>query len=361
MSRPVVFLTHSPGMLARYYGAAALSALEAVADVVRSERDAVWTPDALAAAARDCDVVVSDRRTEAPAELFDRLPRLVAFCRCAVDIRNIDVAAAGAHGILVTQASAGFMASVSEWIVGMMIDLSRQLSVSVMQYRAGATPVAAMGSELRGAALGIIGFGQIGRYLADLALAFGMRVLVFDPHASVQHPSLRQLSSLHQLLAESDHVVCLAPATPETENLMDAAAFAAMKPSAFFINASRGNLVDEAALLQALDSAQIAGCALDVGRAADQMPSPALARHPRVLATPHIGGLTPPAIAHQAMETVQQVGDIAAGRMPVGAVNAPAARRLRDGGLWKAAGPHPSPLPEGEGATSPSPSGRGSG
>src|SRR5687768_3443672 len=148
MARPVVFLTHSPDMLARYYGAAALSALQDVAEVVRSERDAAWTPDALAAAARDCDIIVSDRRTEAPAELFERLPRLVAFCRCAVDIRNIDVDAASAHGILVTRASAGFMASVSEWIVGMMIDLCRQLSVSVMQYRAGETPVAAMGGEL---------------------------------------------------------------------------------------------------------------------------------------------------------------------------------------------------------------------
>lgn len=328
MTRPIVFLTHSPEMLERYYGANALSALQAIAEVRVSERTTPWTIEALATAAQDCDIIVSDRRTEAPAELLDRLPRLVAFCRCAVDIRNIDVDAASARGILVTQASAGFMASVSEWVVGMMIDLGRQLSASVMRYRAGETPAPAMGSELRGATLGIIGFGQIGRYLADLALAFGMRVLVCDPHARVQHPALRQVT-LPQLLADADHVVCLARATPETENLMDAAAFAAMKPTAFFVNASRGNLVDDAALLQALDSGRIAGCALDVGCAPDQMPSPRLARHPRVLATPHIGGLTPPAIAHQAMETVRQVSEIAAGKVPVGAVNADAARRLR--------------------------------
>ena len=80
-----------------------------------------------------------------------------------------------------------------------------------------------------------------------------------------------------------------------------------MKPGAFFINASRGDLVDEAALLHALDSGHLAGCALDVGRAPDQMPSPALAAHPRVIATPHIGGLTPPAVEHQALETVAQL------------------------------------------------------
>ena len=101
---------------------------------------------------------------------------------------------------------------------------------------------------------------------------------------------------LRDLLAASDFVVCLATATAQTENLMNAAAFAAMKPQAFFINASRGDLVDEAALLHALDSARIAGCALDVGRASDQMPSLALARHPRVVATSHIGGLTLPSI-----------------------------------------------------------------
>ena len=128
------------------------------------------------------------------------------------------------------------------------------------------------------------------------------------------------------LLAESDFVVCLAPANAETENLMNAAAFAAMKPGAFFVNAARGELVDDAALLAALDSGHLGGCALDVGRAPDQMPAPALARHPRVIATPHIGGLTPPAIEHQALETVAQLAQLLRGEMPEGAVNADACR-----------------------------------
>ena len=188
--------------------------------------------DALAAAAADCDIIVSDRRAEGSADLLSRLPRLVALCRCAVDIRNVDVAAASAQGILVTQASAGFMTAVAEWVLGVMIDLSRHLSAAVLQYRAGAQPPARMGRELRGATLGLIGYGQIGRQLADVALALGMRVVVCDPYARVVHPALSQLP-LPELLAAADHVVCLAGATAETENLMDAAAFAAMKPSAF--------------------------------------------------------------------------------------------------------------------------------
>jgi D-3-phosphoglycerate dehydrogenase len=109
---------------------------------------------------------------------------------------------------------------------------------------------------------------------------------------------------------------------------MDAKRFGAMKPGAFFINASRGELVDEAALLRALDSGHLAGCALDVGRAPDQMPSPSLAAHPRVIATPHTGGLTPQAVEHQSRETVAQLAELLAGRMPSGALNAAQATRL---------------------------------
>ena len=328
MTRATVFLSHSPSALANYYGTRALAALEAVADVRLNPSEAPWNVDTLAAAAQGCDILVSDRRAEGSAEMLARLPQLVALCRCAVDIRNIDVTAASAHGILVTQASAGFMTAVAEWTLGVMIDLSRHISAAVLQYRAGSAVAPLMGRELRGATLGLIGHGLIGRSLADLALALGMRVVVTDPHVAVPNPALRQVP-MNTLLAKADYVVCLANATAETENLINAAAFAAMKPSAFFINPSRGNLVDEAALLHALDAGQIAGAALDVGRAPDQMPSLELARHPRVIATPHIGGLTPEATLHQSMETVQQVSDIVKGRLPQGAVNAASASRLQ--------------------------------
>jgi D-3-phosphoglycerate dehydrogenase len=184
-----------------------------------------------------------------------------------------------------------------------------------------------MGRQLNGAILGVIGYGQIGRYLCEMALALRMRVLVADPYAKVVNGALAQVG-LAQLLEEADFVVCLALATAETENLMNEKAFAQMKSGALFVNASRGNLVDEAALLCALDEGRIGGCAMDVGRAPDQMPSPELARHPKVIATPHIGGLTPQATAHQALETVAQVAEILKGHVPKGAVNADKASRL---------------------------------
>jgi D-3-phosphoglycerate dehydrogenase len=128
--------------------------------------------------------------------------------------------------------------------------------------------------------------------------------------------------SLEDLLERSDYVVCLAIANESTENLIGQAELARMRSHAFFINLSRGNLVDEAALAAALRENRIAGAAMDVGRALDQMPSPELAKLSNVIATPHIGGLTPPAIESQSSETVRQVEAIIDGKVPVGAVNA---------------------------------------
>ena len=321
-----VFVSHPQDKLAHYFGDRATAALQGLAQVRFNPGSTELSVDQMAELASDCDVIISYRQTSGDEALFAALPNLKAFVRCAIDIRNIDLAAANRHGVLVTQASAGFIVSVSEWVIGVMIDLSRHISVSAAQYHAGQNASALMGRELRGATLGVIGYGQISHYLCDIALALGMRVVVSDPYASTGRPELVQ-ASLPSLLLQSDYVVCLAAATEATECLMNASAFAAMKPGAYFINASRGNLVDEDALLAALDARTIAGCAMDVGRAPDQMPSPRLAAHPRVVATPHIGGLTPPAIEHQAMETVAQVAELMAGRIPVGAVNAAQATR----------------------------------
>lgn len=325
--KPRVLLTHGASARRNYYGEAALQGLHAIAEVVLNPGEAPLVGDALVEAARDCDVVISDRQAAAPAALFQALPRLAVFQRCAVDVRNVDVGAAGAAGVLVTRASAGFGNAVAEWIVGAMIALGRDFAGAVHAWRGGGTPAVRMGRELRDSTLGIIGFGVIGRRLAEIAQALGMRVLVADPH--VHDAGGATLLPLDELLPRCDFVACLAPATPATENLMDAARFAAMRPTAFFLNASRGELVDEDALLHALDRGAIAGCALDVGRAPDQMPSPALAVHPRVLATPHTGGLTPPAVEHQSLETVAQLQALLAGRMPAGALNPEQATRLR--------------------------------
>ena len=324
---PTVFLTHSPDMLANYYGARALAALRKHATVKLNETGRVLDAKSLAEAARGCEIIVSDRQTAGPAELFPLLPDLVAFLRVAIDIRNIDVQAASAHGVLVTHATAGFITSVAEMAIGMMIDCGRDITRSTIDYRSGREAKPRMGRQLKGATLGIMGYGAIGEYLGALGVALGMTVLVSDPFKTIAAPGLRQVD-LPDLLAQSDYVVCLVVANEQTENLMNASAFARMKKTAFFVNLSRGNLVDEKALEAALDARQIAGAALDVGRAPDQKPSLFLAKRADVIATPHTAGLTPEAAEHQAFDTVNQVAELLAGRMPPGAANAQAAHRL---------------------------------
>ncbi len=243
-SAPRILLTHTPEARGLYYGARALSGLRALGEVELQEGAEPLDAAALIAAARSCRIIVAVRATACPAELFAALPELVSVSRVAIDIRNIDVEAASAHGVLVTKASRSWVAAVSELAIGLMIDVARGVSRVDAACKAGK---------------------------AQLAL---------------------------------------------------------MQPHAYLVNLSRGNLVDEAALEAALDEKRIAGAALDVGRAPDQMPSPRLARRADVVATPHMGGLTPAAIEGQALETVAQVGEIVRGLAPEGSVNAERAQRL---------------------------------
>jgi D-3-phosphoglycerate dehydrogenase len=325
---PVVYVSHPSDKLDHYFGTRATEALSAIAEVRFNREPRELSTAELVADARGADYLIAYRQTPGPQALFAGWPELRAFIRCAMDIRTVDLAAASAHGVLVTRASAGFVPAVAEWIVAMMINLGRDLVVHAEAGHQGAPWRQRMGRQLHGSTLGVIGLGRIGRHLAAVAAAMGMRVLASDPHAAQEaFPAPR--APLAELLAESDFVVCLAPASPETEKLLDAAAFAAMKPGAFLVNAARGELVDDDALLAARDSGHLGGCAVDVGRAPDQMPTAALARHPRVLATPHMGGLTRPATEHQAMETVAQLGALLKGELPPGAVNPDDARRWR--------------------------------
>lgn len=322
-----VLITHNRDLLDNFYSARAVERLREFVDVKMNGTDEPLRGDALVEAALDCDIVISDRLAPGTAEVFDRLPKLAAYLRCAVDIRNVDVAAASRNGILVVRCSAGYAQAVSELALGLMIDLARKISESTASYKDGlADHPMVLGRQLYGSTIGVVGYGAIGRRIVDLAMAFGMRVLVNDPYVEIHHGAVTQ-TGLSELLSEAHFVVCAAYATPETTNLFDERAFAQMRRDAFFINVSRGVLVDEAALEAALRSGRIAGAGLDVGRGKDEQPNPAIARLPNVVATPHVAGLTPEASDYQAVETVRQVRDLLAGRPVALAVNSRDAHR----------------------------------
>src|SRR2546430_5183219 len=165
-----ILLTHSPHVLQNYYGERALAALRRHGDVHVNPTGDVLDTEALVREARGCDIVVSDRLTPGPAEFFRAAPDVAAFLRVAVDIRNIDVAAASAAGILVTHATPGFTASVAELAIGFMVDLARGVPDAVIAYRGGRAAQARTGRPLTGSPLGLMGYGTIRRYLAPLAL-----------------------------------------------------------------------------------------------------------------------------------------------------------------------------------------------
>src|ERR1041384_5685649 len=132
-----ILLTHVPDMLENYYGPRALAAMRKLGEVRLNETGTVMDAKTLAEVAKGCDIIVSDRQTPGPAEFFPLAPDVCAFLRVAVDIRNIDVDAASRQGVLVTRATPGFMASVSEMAIGMMIDLGRKITEQVVDYRNG--------------------------------------------------------------------------------------------------------------------------------------------------------------------------------------------------------------------------------
>lgn len=322
-----VFLTHNPEDLDAYYGRS-LPQLEALAEVVRNPFDRDVTTEELITAAAGCHVIVAHRSTAGETPVFDALPELVAFLRCAVDISTIDVAAATDSGVLVGHADKSFVASTAELALALLLDTARNVSASAMDYRNGVEPPQRPGRQLRDQTAGIIGYGAIGSYLAQLLVDVGMRVLVNDVR-DVNVAEGMQVVGFDELVRRSDAVFPLAPAMSSTTNMIDADALAKMQRGATLINVSRGDLLDEDAVAAALESGQLGALCMDVGWAADQRPSPDLASRPNVVATPHLGGLTPENADAQAASSVEQVAAMLAGELPPRVVNGDHAVRLR--------------------------------
>ena len=329
--RPVVFLDHNAEDREVYYGRA-LPRLEELAEVrINPHERNMMTPEIIEIAA-DCDIVISHRATPGETALFDQSPRLIAFLRTALDVRNVDIEAASRSGILVANAGVTFIDATAELAVGLMLDVARDITASTVEYRAGMIPPSNMGHQLAGNTAGVIGFGAVGSRLCEILVALGMNVLVCDLYQTVKQKGMTQVD-LETLLKESDFVLPLAVANEETENMIGAAEFALMKKTAIFVNVSRGNLVDEAALETAYTEGHFAKLALDVGRAEDQRPSPHIAALPGVVATPHLGGLTGENAFAQTMSSVEQVAAIVNKNMPERALNAEHATRLQE--FWK--------------------------
>ncbi len=322
-----VFVTHNPEDLDAYYGRA-LPELETLAEVVTNPLGRDVTIDELVELSRECQIIVAHRATPGPAELFERHDGLLAFLRCAVDVSTVDVEAASAAGVLVANADKSFVPSTAELALALMLDVARNISQSTVEYRRGDAPPQRPGRQLAGQIAGVIGYGAIGTYLARVLSGIGMHVLVADPFVD-RVDSFVEHVDVDELLRRSDVVFPLTPG-PGNERLIGDRELRRMKDGALLINVSRGEILDEDAVLRALDDGRLGGLGLDVGQAQDQRPSPELATRPDVVATPHLGGLTPENADAQAASSVEQVAAIVEGLMPPRALNADRAHRLRE-------------------------------
>ncbi len=264
--------------------------------------DAVFAPDLwkepnkLLAMIGDFRALIVRNQTQVTRELLAAATKLEIVGRAGVGLDNVDVAAANQQGIVVAFTPEQNTNSVAELAIGLMLGLARMIPAGDADTKAGGWKRQKFtGIEIQGKTLGLIGLGRIGASTAAKARALGMDIIAFDPFVdseSLKAMDLRaRMLTLDEVLGQSDFVSCHLPATAETARLFNYDKFCLMKPGAFFINTSRGEVVDEDGLLQALQEQKLAGAALDVRAKEPPAPSP-LAEMENVILMPHIGAFT---------------------------------------------------------------------
>lgn len=271
------------------------------------------------------------------AERIAAAPRLKIIARHGAGYDNVDTAAAAEHGIWVTNTPGANGRSVVEHVFALLLAISRKLQTASEQTRNGnwaRDRLALSGIELEGRTLGLIGFGNIGQRVAPVAEAFGMNVLFTDPayDASVD----KRCVDLDTLLATSDVISLHVPLLPGTRNLLGAVQFGQMKQGAVLINTSRGGVVDESALADALRSGKLAGSGVDVLDAENiDMIDPfkhntfPVAALPNLIVTPHVAGQTDESLLRVGMSAVEAIAAVLRGETPAHPVNQPVAALLR--------------------------------
>lgn len=283
----------------------------------------------LVAALAQADGLIVRSETRVDRALLAAGPRLSVVARAGVGVDAIDVEAATDAGILVLNTPGANTIAATEQTFALMLSLARRTPTAVQQLREGIWDRKNLiGTELYGKTLGIVGLGRIGGNVATRARAFGMTVLTHDPYISTARAAGFDATpvELDTLLRESDFVTLHVPLTPQTHGMIDAKRLAQMRPHAYLINAARGGVIAEADLLAALDAGTLAGAAIDVV-AVEPPPADgtgaALHRHPKVFATPHLGGSTHEALARIATELAHDVARVLLGAPANAAVNAP--------------------------------------
>ncbi len=286
----------------------ALPILEEVAQV--DDRGGIGAEE-LAQVIGEYDAAIVRGRTKMRANILEAADKLKVIGRAGVGVDNIDLSAAQQKGITVVNAPTASTLAVAELTIGMMFAVARFIPRADAGMKAGQWLKKQLkGTELNGKTLGVIGLGRIGTAVAERAAALGMQIVGYDAFDAAREAFAAKgfavVDTLDALYPQVDYITLHIPLTPQTRNLLDGQAFGKMKPGVRLICAARGGVIDETALLGALESGQVAGAALDVF--AEEPPGlTALVSHPNVVATPHIGAQTKEAQDRAAVDIATEV------------------------------------------------------
>lgn len=313
MSAPVV-------LIAEQLSPATIAALGPDFEVVHVDgTDRAALRDALAGA----DAILVRSATQVDAEAISWAPKLKVIARAGVGLDNVDIKAATQAGVMVVNAPTSNVISAAELTVSHILGLARHLQRAHASISAGEWKRSAFtGTELYEKTVGIVGLGRIGALVAERLRGFDVELIAYDPYVTAARAAQLgvQLVELDELVARADFLTIHMPRTPETLGMIGEAQLKAMKPTAYVVNVARGGLIDEAALLAALDAGEIAGAALDVF--SQEPPADAsLTGHPKVSATPHLGASTDEAQEKAGVAVAKSVRLALAGELVPDAVN----------------------------------------
>lgn len=258
------------------------------------------------------DGLIVRGRTKVTKEVFEAAKNLKVVGRAGVGVDNIDLEAAKAHGVTVVNAPTATTIAVAELGFGMMLALVRDIprTDNAMKHDQW-TKKDYKGHELNGKTLGIVGYGNIGSTIGKYAQALGMKVICYDPIRNIDEMRATGADpvQLEEIYAKADIITFHVPLIPETKHMVNDETFAKMKDGVLLVNVARGGIIEEAALLRALESGKVAGAALDVYEKEPPVDW-TLAEHPKIIAVPHVGGQTEEA-------QIRVAGDIASEVMNV--------------------------------------------
>lgn len=298
-------------------------------DLLRREADVdvrlKTSPDELLELIGDYDALVVRSETKVTSDVIDAADKLRVVGRAGSGVDNIDQDAATRRGIVVVNAPTGNTISAAEHTIALMLALARNLPAAHASLRAGRWERQKfLGAELRGKTLGLIGLGRVGAEVAHRARAMEMRILVHDPYIAEERAQSVgvELVSLDELLAQSDVISLHIPFTSGDRDYMGEEELGKVKPGVRIVNTARGELIDEAALVRALDDGRVAGAAIDVFREEPPGESPFLT-HDKIIVTPHLGALTEEAQERVATDVAAEVLAVLRGDPSRYAVNAP--------------------------------------